>query len=144
MGIWYYMIFAVALPKNGNFWNHLYVGCGTIFLIFKIWLCSKIKLIFYVQIYQFCMDSIHINFQESLLCVLYELNDADDTLRFYCNVYLRSIYTAFDFLCLAFYFLECMNLILMKMQLLWFSSISSFCLDIFLMKKIQKPIAERW
>ena len=50
------------------------------------------------------MDSIHINFQESLLCVLYELNDADDTLRFYSNVYLRSTCIAFDFLYLAFYF----------------------------------------
>ena len=50
------------------------------------------------------MDFVHINFQEESSCVLYELNDANDTLRFYFNVYLRSICITFDFLYLAFYF----------------------------------------
>ena len=33
-----------------------------------------------------------------------DLYNADDTLRFYSNVYLRSICITFDFLYLAFYF----------------------------------------
>jgi hypothetical protein len=36
--------------------------------------------------------------------VFRDLYNADDTLRFYSNVYLRSICIASDFLYLAFYF----------------------------------------
>ena len=78
--------------------------CGTIFLIFKIFFCSKNKLTFYIQIHQFCLDFIQIIFRGNFPRVFRDLYNADDTLRFYSNVYLRSTCIAFDFLYSAFYF----------------------------------------
>ena len=137
------MMFAVAFSKNGNFWNHLYVSVWYyIFDLQNLILLKKQTHILYTNssvLSGFYSDNFSVEFSP---CVSWFIQCGwfwDFTLMCICG----PICIVFYFLYLAFYFFKCVNMILMRMQLFWFRSISSFYLDIFLMKEIQKLIAER-